>query len=301
LDNKTCIVIVGPTAVGKTPFAIEIARHFETDIISADSRQCYRELNIGVAKPSPHHLQQVKHYFINSHSIHHDVNAKLFEEYALLSVHEIFALHEVAVVVGGTGLYVRAFCEGLDAIPEVDPVIRKSIISSFKANGLPWLQKEIEQQDPRFFSMGEIQNPQRMMRALEVKLSTGRSVVEFHSHRRKSRYFKIVKVGLNLPKEQLHQNINARVNKMMEEGLLDEVKALYPCKDINALQTVGYTELFDHLEGKISLDKAIEQIKTNTRHYAKRQTTWFSRDKEVVWLDSTMLSFWRTLLPGGEW
>ncbi|HXL56370.1 MAG TPA: tRNA (adenosine(37)-N6)-dimethylallyltransferase MiaA, partial [Chitinophagaceae bacterium] len=260
--NKTCIVIVGPTAVGKTPFAIEIARHFETDIISADSRQCYRELNIGVAKPSSHYLQQVKHYFINSHSIHHEVNAKLFEEYALQSVYEIFASHEVAVVVGGTGLYVKAFCEGLDAIPEVDPEIRKRVISSFKANGLPWLQKEIEQQDPRFFSMGEIQNPQRMMRALEVKLSTGRSVVEFHSHRRNSRDFKIVKAGLNLPKEQLHQNINARVNKMMEEGLLDEVKALYPCKNINALQTVAYNELFDHLEGKISLDKAIEQIKT---------------------------------------
>lgn len=298
MKNKTCIVIVGPTAVGKTPFAIEVARHFQTQIISADSRQCYKELNTGVAKPSPLQLEQVKHYFINSHSIHHEVNAKLFEEYALRSLHEIFASQDIAVVVGGTGLYIKAFCEGLDDIPAVEPGVREKIISSYKLNGLQWLQQEVQQHDPQFFSKGEIQNPQRMMRALEVKLSTGRSVVEFQSHLKRKRNFRIVKAGLQLPRAQLYENINERVDTMMDSGLLDEAKALHPYASLNALQTVGYKEIFDHLDGKMPLADAMGLIKTNTRHFAKRQITWFSRDEEITWLDQKQAVAWQTaLLP----
>ena len=285
--NKTCLVIAGPTAVGKTPVAVALAQHFNTEIISADSRQCYKELNIGVAKPSPEQLQQVKHWFINSHSIQDEVNAGVFEEYALKKADEIFEKNKVAVMVGGTGLYIKAFCEGMDEVPVIDPSIRQEIISNFKNNGLAWLQNEVEKIDPIYFSKGETKNPQRMMRALEVKLSTGKSIIEFRSHEKKERGFNIIKIGLELPKEQLHQNINKRVDEMVDNGLLDEVKSLTSFKHLNALQTVGYKELFDHLEGNVSLDNAIEQIKINTRQYAKRQMTWFKKDKDVKWILAT--------------
>ena len=284
MKNKTCVIIVGPTAVGKTSLAIELAQHFSSEIISADSRQCYKELNMGVAKPSAEQLQKVKHWFINSHSVVDEVNSKVFEVYALQKAEEVFKHDHLAVMVGGTGLYIKAFCEGMDEVPVIDPQIREELIAGFKKNGLQWLQKEVEKNDPLFFSKGEIQNPQRMIRALEVKLSTGRSILEFQSHQKKERNFKIVKIGLELPKEELHQNINKRVDDMMNSGLLDEVKSLSSFKHLNALQTVGYRELFDHLEGKITLADAIEQIKTNTRQYAKRQMTWFKKDKDVKWL-----------------
>ncbi|HUS02156.1 MAG TPA: tRNA (adenosine(37)-N6)-dimethylallyltransferase MiaA [Chitinophagaceae bacterium] len=284
MKDKTCLVIVGPTAVGKTSVAIALAQHFNTQIISADSRQCYKELNIGVAKPSPEQLQQVNHWFINSHSIQEEVNAGVFEEYALQKAYQIFGNNKVAVMVGGTGLYVKAFCEGMDELPVIDASVRNNIVSNFKNSGLSWLQNEVEKNDPVYFSKGEIKNPQRMMRALEVKLSTGRSIIEFQSHEKKERDFNIIKIGLELPKEQLHQNINKRVDDMMHKGLLDEVKSLSSYKHLNALQTVGYKELFDHPEGKISLKNAIEQIKINTRHYAKRQMTWFKKDNKIQWI-----------------
>jgi tRNA dimethylallyltransferase len=290
MRNKTCVIIVGPTAVGKTSLAIELAQHFNTQIISADSRQCYKELNIGVAKPSPGQLQKVKHYFINSHSIQDEVNAKVFEEYSLLKANEIFKQNDIAVMVGGTGLYIKAFCEGMDEVPVVDAEMKKVIITNYNNGGLEWLRDEVKKTDPIFFYKGEIKNPQRMMRALEVKLSTGRSIIDFQSHKKKERDFKIIKIGLQLPKEELHQNINNRIEDMMNNGLLDEVKSLSSFKNLNALQTVGYKELFDHLEGntlpigrQVSLDEAIEQIKINTRQYAKRQMTWFKKDGEVRW------------------
>jgi tRNA dimethylallyltransferase len=296
MKNKTCVVIVGPTAVGKTSLAVELAQHFKTEIISADSRQCYKELNIGVAKPSEEQLQKVKHHFINSHSLLEEVNAKVFEEYALQSVNDIFKDHDTAVVVGGTGLYVKAFCEGLDEMPVVSPEIRKQINVNFQSKGIEWLQKEVEKHDPLYFSKGEILNPQRMFRALEVKLSTGRSIIEFQSHEKIKRDFTIIKVGLELPKEQLHQNINSRVDDMINNGLLNEVKSLASFKKVNALQTVGYRELFDHLDKNISLDEAVEQIKINTRHYAKRQMTWFKKDKEVKWFSAMDTELIKTLL-----
>ncbi len=288
MKNKISVVIIGPTAVGKTSFAIKLAQNFKTQIISADSRQCYKELNIGVAKPSPLQLQKVEHYFINSHSLHNEVNAKVFEEYSLQKVNDIFNPdnyrdNDVAVMVGGTGLYVKAFCEGMDELPVIDTEIRKTIVTNYNNGGLEWLSNEIKKTDSLFFLKGEIKNPQRMMRALEVKLSTGRSIIEFQSHKKKERDFAIIKIGLELPKEELQQNINNRINDMINNGLLDEVKTLSSFKNLNALQTVGYKELFEHLDGYLSLDDAIERIKINTRQYAKRQMTWFKKDKEVKW------------------
>ncbi len=277
-------MICGPTAVGKTSFAIRVAQHFITEIISADSRQCFKELNIGVAKPSAGELAAVHHYFINSHSVQEEVNAATFENYALASVEQIFKQHEVAVVVGGTGLYIKAFCEGMDEIPAIDPDLRAAIITDYTSNGLEWLQLQVQQNDPGYFINGEVQNPQRLMRALEVKRSTGKSIIDFQTHHKKQRNFNIVKIGLELTKEQLHQNINTRVNKMMEQGQLDEVRSLEQFKNLNALQTVGYKELFSHLLGETSLDHAVDAIKQNTRRYAKRQMTWFKKDEEVKWM-----------------
>ena len=288
--NKTVIIIVGPTAVGKTTVAIELAKHFKTEIISADSRQCFKELNIGVARPSPEELKEVKHHFIASHSIKEDVNAVVFEKYALEKVKEIFKKHDVAVMVGGTGLYIKAFCEGLDDVPAIDPGIRRKIIIGYEQNGLPWLQDEVKKKDPEFYKKGEMQNPQRLMRALEVIESTGESILSFRKGEKQNRDFSTVKIGLELSKEELYRNINARVDKMMEAGLLDEVKRLLPYKNLNALQTVGYSELFEYLGGKIKLEEAVDSIKKSTRQYAKRQMTWFKKDKEIKWYPPSQIN-----------
>ena len=283
--NKTCIVIVGPTAVGKTSLAVQTALHFKTEIISADSRQCFKELNIGVAKPSAEELQQVKHHFISSHSIHDEMNTGIYEQYALDKIKTIFQKQEVGVLVGGTGLYVKTFCHGIDEIPVVEEKIRKKINAEFEWEGLEWLQKEVEKNDPLYNAQGEIKNPHRLLRALEVKLSTGKSIIEFRTQQKKQRPFNIIKIGLELPKEQLHKQINGRVDAMMKAGLADEVKKLLPYKKLNALQTVGYRELFGHLIGDLSLEDAVEAIKINTRQYAKRQMTWFKKDEEVMWCE----------------
>jgi len=281
--TKTCILIVGPTAVGKTSVAIQVAQHFKTEIISADSRQCFKELNIGVAKPSAEELAAVKHHFINSHSIKQEVNAAVFEEYALKKIDEIFSKNDLAVMAGGTGLYVKTFCNGIDEVPVIKPEIREKIIADFEWEGIEWLQHQVEKNDPLYYAKGEIKNPQRMMRALEVKLSTGRSIIEFQTQQKKQRDFNIIKIGLELPKDELHRNINKRVDAMMQQGLLAEVKKLEPFKKLNALQTVGYRELFGHLAGDLLLEDAVEIIKINTRQYAKRQMTWFRKDEEIKW------------------
>lgn len=294
--QKTCIVIVGPTAVGKTAFAITAAQYFQTEIISADSRQCFKELNIGVAKPSPEELALVPHHFISSHSIHDEVNAAVFEQYALEKVDAIFKKNDVAIVVGGTGLYVKAFCNGIDEVPEVDPAIRQQITETYEWEGLAWLQDEVKKHDPVFWEKGETKNPQRLMRALEVKLSTGRSIIDYHTQPRKERPFRLVLIGLELPKEELHRRINTRVDLMMKEGLLKEVKGLEPYQKLNALQTVGYRELFGHLCGDLELEDAVEIIKINTRQYAKRQMTWFRKDERVKWVSAT--SDWEAVWKG---
>jgi tRNA dimethylallyltransferase len=281
--NKTVIIIAGPTAVGKTAFAIAVAKLLNTHIISADSRQCYKEMDIGVAKPSEAELQEVKHYFINSHSIHDEVNAATFEQYALNAANEIFQTHDTAVMVGGTGLYIKAFCEGLDDIPPVDETLRLRLISEYEKNGLEWLQHQVRQKDPSFWQTAEQQNPQRLLRALEVIDATGESIAAFRKGNKKERDFDIVKLGLELPREELYDRINKRVDQMVETGLIEEAKALLPFRNLNALQTVGYRELFEYFDGNAGLGHAIDEIKKNTRHYAKRQLTWFKRDKNIHW------------------
>jgi len=242
-------------------------------------------MEIGVAKPSRAELSSIPHYFINSHSIQEEVNAALFERLALPWTEEIFRERDIAIMVGGTGLYIRAFCEGLDEMPVVDPSLRKEIQSRYEQEGIGWLREEIRIHDPHFYRTGEIQNPQRLMRALEVKLATGKPISSFRSSRKKTRDFQIRKIGLRLDKETLYRRIDRRVEQMIDSGLLPEVRALGPFRRLNALQTVGYTELFSFLDGEISLDQAIDLIKKNTRKYAKRQLTWFARDQEIRWLD----------------
>jgi len=294
-QNKSVIIICGPTAVGKTDIAIEVAKSFHTEIISADSRQCFRELKIGVARPSENNLNAVKHHFIASHSIHDEMNASVFENYALQKAEEIFSKQNVAIMVGGTGLYIKAFCEGLDEIPGPGSGIRTRIADGYKKNGLGWLQDEVKKKDPSFYETGEIQNPQRMMRALEVVETTGKSILNFHKGEKTKKDFNILKIGLELPKEELHRNIESRVEQMIEKGLVEEVRRLLPDKHLNALQTVGYSEIFAYLQGNSTLTRAVEEIKKNTRQYAKRQMTWFRKDKDIQWffpheIDKILLS-----------
>jgi len=274
---------VGPTAVGKTSFAISLAQHLQTEIISADARQCYAELSIGVARPSLDELSQVPHHFIASHSVNETVNAQVFENYALAKSNELFKTHHSVVMVGGTGLYIKAFCEGLDLIPAIDPAIREDIIKQYEKLGLRWLQKEVSVKDPMYWAKGEQQNPQRLMRALEVMLGTGASIVSFQIKNKITRPFNIVKVGLELPREQLYERINQRVISMVENGLETEVRNLLPQNHLNALQTVGYSEWVPYFEGSLSKDKVIENIQQNTRHYAKRQMTWFKKNLDITW------------------
>ena len=293
--QKTVIIICGPTAVGKTSVAILLAKHFHSEIISADSRQCFKELKIGVARPSDEELKEVPHHFIASHPIAigssiENINAAFFEKYALQIVNELFKNHDIVIMVGGTGLYIKAFCEGLDKIPATDESVRKRIIAGYESNGLEWLQDEVRKKDPAFYNTGEIQNPQRMMRALEVIESTGQSILSFRGNKKIKRDFRIIKIGLELPKEELHTNINLRVDKMINDGLVEEVRSLQGYRDVNALQTVGYSEIFEHLDEKMSLAAAIEEIKKNTRQYAKRQLTWFKKDKEIHWINARQKS-----------
>ena len=283
MSNHTVYIIVGPTAVGKTSFAISLAQHLKTEIISADARQCYAELSIGVARPSLEELLKVPHHFIASHSVNETVNAQVFENYALAKADELFKTHHSAVMVGGTGLYIKAFCEGLDLIPAIDPAIREDIIKQYEKLGLRWLQKEVSVKDPMYWAKGEQQNPQRLMRALEVMLGTGASIVSFQIKNKITRPFNIVKVGLELPREQLYERINQRVISMVENGLETEVRNLLPQNHLNALQTVGYSEWAPYFEGNLSKEKVIENIQQNTRHYAKRQMTWFKKDPEITW------------------
>ena len=236
-----------------------------------------------MAKPNACQLQLINHHFINSHSIHENINAGFFESYALSKVNDIFLNRQVAVLVGGTGLYVKAFCEGLDAIPPADHSFRRDLLARYQTGGLPWLHEQIRINDPDLFIKNEFENPQRMMRALEVKLTTGKSILEFQSGRKAMRPFKILKIGFELPRPVLNNQIDTRVSRMMASGLLKEAEVLYQYKHLNALQTVGYRELFEHLEGKVSLDEAINKIMNNTHQYAKRQMTWFKKDTSIIW------------------
>ena len=279
-------VICGPTAVGKTAIAIALAKHLRTSIVSADSRQCYTEMSIGTAKPSPEELAEVKHYFINEFPVTESLSAADYEKLALGYLDEIFKTSGTAVVCGGTGLYLKALCEGLDEMPEADEEMSAEIIEQYKLGGMEWLREAVENEDPAFYESSESENPARLIRALIFKRSTGESILEYRTGEKKPRHFQIVKIGIELPREILYERINKRVDIMMEQGLLDEAKGLYPHKHLKNLQTVGYVELFDYLDGKYSLQEAIAKIKQHTRNYAKRQLTWFRKDQEVKWLNA---------------
>lgn len=283
---NTVYVIAGPTAVGKTAIAIALAQRLGTSIISADSRQCYREMTIGTAKPTDEELQAVKHYFINSHSITEHLTTADYERLALEYLDKIFEQTNTAVVCGGTGLYIKSLCEGIDPMPEVDAGIEAEVNQQYKDNGIEWLQQCIRDEDPAFYESGEVQNPVRMLRALTFVRSTGKSIMKYRTGNKKKRPFNIVKIALDLPREVLYERINKRVDIMMMEGQLEEAKRLYPQRDIKNLQTVGYSELFDYIDGKYDLPTAIEKIKQHTRNYAKRQLTWFRKDKEFQWLQA---------------
>lgn len=254
-------------------------------------------MNIGVAKPTPEELAVVPHYFIDTHSIHQEVNAAAFEQYALDAAAAVFSQRDVLIMAGGTGLYIKAFCEGLDIIPPVDPRLRQQITEEYQRKGILWLQEEIRTKDPLYFEKGEIQNPQRLMRALEVRLSSGRSIIGFQQRRPIERDFEVLKYGIALPRPELHENINTRVDRMIAQGLVEEVRSLQAFRSLNALQTVGYTEIFEYLDGRTDLAAAIEKIKVNTRQYARRQLTWFRRVAGLQWIaPDTPLSFFESQL-----
>lgn len=283
LTGKTIYIILGPTASGKTAQAISLAQKLQTEIISADSRQCFREINIGVAKPSAAELEQIHHYFINNLSVTQDVHARLFEESAIAFVNQIFRKNDTAVMAGGTGLYIKAFCDGIDHMPEVKTETREKIRKDYLENGIQWLQNEVQIKDNAFWQQAEKDNPHRLLRALEIWETTGVSILEFQKKKKVERLFKIVKIGLELPMQILYERINNRVDKMMQEGLLQEVENVLPFRNYPALQTVGYKELFEYMDGKYALSDAVEKIKQHTRNYAKRQMTWFKKDKEIIW------------------
>lgn len=282
-------VIAGPTAVGKTDAAIALAKQLKTAIISADSRQCYQEMKIGVARPDERQLAAVPHYFIATHSVTERITAAHYEQWALQWLDEIFQENENAVVCGGTGLYIKALCEGLDEMPPVPQELANELQAAFEAQGKAWLQQALQQEDPLFAATGEMQNPARMLRALGFVRANGASILTFRSGKKKKRPFEIIKIALELPRPLLYERINLRVEKMMAAGLLEEVKSLLPYRHLPPLQTVGYQELFDYLDGKTNLETAVALIARNTRHYAKRQLTWLRKDPEFKWLQADKL------------
>jgi len=290
MANKRVIIIGGPTASGKTALAIALAHKLGTEIISADSRQCYRELDIGVARPTAEELAAVPHHFIAEFSIHQKLTAADFESYALQKTAQLFERHDDVVMVGGTGLYIKAFCEGLDTIPAVPETLRVELLRAYETNGLAWLQEQVAAADPEFYKTGEIKNPHRLLRALEVMQATGKSILSYRTQEKKQRPFHIEKLAIALPKEDLHRNIHNRVDAMIAAGLEDEARSLIPYQHLNALQTVGYKEFFDRFNGRLTREEAITAIKTNTRHYAKRQITWFKKDTSFRWLGREEIS-----------
>ena len=279
ISKKYLIVLSGPTAIGKSKLSIELAQYFDTEIIAADSRQIYEKMNIGTAKVMPVEMQGVPHHLIGFHDIETPYSVGDYEQQALGILEEVFAEKDVAIVSGGTGFFIRALCDGLDEFPEVPNEIREELNGLLKNEGLEVLQKKLLEKDPAYYEVVDLQNPMRVIRALEVVRASGRPFSDFHKKKKVKRSFEPIYVCLEIPREQLYGRINLRVDQMVENGLIEEAKSLHPYRELNALQTVGYQELFDYFEGKTNLEYAIELIKRNSRRYAKRQMTWFRKDE----------------------
>lgn len=296
------IVIAGPTAVGKTAVSIEVAEYFGCSIISADSRQFYRDLKIGTAAPDALQLSRVKHHFVGQLSLDERYDVSKYETEVLALLSDLFSVNPVVVLTGGSGLYIQAVCEGLDNLPDSDPEIRAELRLKYEEEGIAVLRSMLQKLDPEYYAKVDLANPNRLLRALEVCLSTGKTFSSFRTDQKTERPFNILKIGLDLPRNELHQRINARVEQMMADGLETEARNYYSFRDLNALNTVGYKELFEYFDGNCTLSEAVEKIKTNTRRYARRQLTWFRRDKAMLWCRpdeafGTIQQLYKSLLP----
>lgn len=289
-EKPLLVTIVGPTAVGKTSVGIQLAKHFQTEVISADSRQFYREMQIGTAKPSNTELNAVKHHFINNLSINDDYSVGDFEKEALETLNELFEQKDLVVMVGGSGLFVDAVCYGMDELPKVAPSFREELNLSYQQNGIEILQEELSRLDPEYFQIVDRQNPQRLIRALEVISATGKTFTSFRVQRPKQRPFTCLKIGLELPRTSVYERIDRRMDQMIDEGLFTEAEELFPQRHLNALQTVGYQEIFGFLNGNYDKEEAIRLLKRNSRRYAKRQLTWFKKDESTHWFNPSELA-----------
>ena len=293
---KRVILVIGPTAIGKTRLSIELAISLKTEIISCDSRQFYKELKIGSAPPNSKELESAIHHFIQHLSVNDDYNAGEFEINAIAKIKELHKTKDTIIVVGGSGLYVDAICKGFDKMPEIPEQIRKKLNSKLKQKGIAWLQAEVKKVDPIFYTSCDQQNPQRLLRALEVFTTTGEPFSSYKSTEPKYRPFEIIKIGLKTERKILYKRINTRVDKMLENGLLEEVESLIPFQQKNALQTVGYKEIFAFYNNDCTIEKAVENIKQNTRRFAKRQLTWFRKDKSITWFEPHQTSEIKTFI-----
>ncbi|WP_034229461.1 tRNA (adenosine(37)-N6)-dimethylallyltransferase MiaA [Aquimarina pacifica] len=283
--NKYLIVVIGPTAIGKTSLSIQLANHFNCTIVSADSRQFYKEMSIGTAAPDPHELEQAKHLFIQHKSIEEEYTVGDFEKEAISTINELFKTKDYVILVGGSGLYVDAVTKGLDSFPEVNPKIREKLQEEYNNKGISSLQEQLKKLDPIYYQKIDLKNTHRVMRALEVCIASGAPYSSFLNKPKEQRTFKTIKIGITAERSIIYDRINQRVEIMVKEGLIDEVKNLYPYKSLNALNTVGYKEIFKYMDGEWDLETAISEIKKNTRRFAKRQLTWFRKDTETVWFD----------------
>ena len=281
--KKTLIVITGPTAVGKTALCLEIAKHFDIPIINADSRQIYRELRIGTAQPTKEQMQEVKHYFVGTLGLDDYYSASLFEQQVLECLEQQFLTNDYALLSGGSMMYIDAVCDGIDDIPTIDDETRTLMKQRLADEGLEALVEELRRLDPEYYEIVDRQNPRRVVHALEICTMTGKTYTSFRKREKRQRPFQIIKIGLNRPREELYDRINQRVDQMMADGLLEEARSLYPLRHLNALNTVGYKELFDCLEGRWPLEEAVERIKGNTRRYARKQLTWYKKDERMKW------------------
>ena len=285
MSTKRLIVIVGPTGSGKTDLSITVAEHFHVPIISTDSRQFYRGIPIGTAQPDAEQLQRVEHHFIASRELTDDFNCGAYEAEALQSLEQLFQKHDVVVAVGGSGLYIKALCEGMDNMPEVTPELRESLAQRLSEEGLEALCEELRERDPEFYEQVDLKNQARVVRALEVCIASGRPYSSFRTGERRKRNFDIIKIGVDMPREELYERIDRRVDIMVEQGLEQEARSVSHLRHLNSLQTVGYREMFDYFDGTTTREEAIELIKRNSRRYAKRQLTWFRRDEEIAWFN----------------